>query len=74
MRVLVLVGVLLAAAGGIILARGLSYSSKRTVLEVGELKATVKEEHTIPTWVGGVALGAGVLLLVVAGLRPRQRS
>jgi hypothetical protein len=73
MRVLVLAGVLLAAAGGFILARGLTYTSKRTVLEVGELKATVKEEHTIPTWVGGVALAGGIVL-ALAGLRARERS
>ena len=50
---------------------GISYSRQRTVLDVGPFKATATEQHNVPLSpiVGGVAIVAGLLLLVV----PRRR-
>lgn len=71
MKPLVLVGILLAAIGGFIVFRGLTYTKDKSVLEIGGLKASVEEKRAIPTWVGIVGLVAGVGL-IVAGTRKRS--
>jgi uncharacterized integral membrane protein len=63
MKPLVLVGILLAAVGGFILVRGLTYTKNRSVLKVGGLEASVEERQTIPTWVGAVAVVGGLILI-----------
>jgi hypothetical protein len=45
-----------------------SYSHDETVLKFGDVEAKMPQQRIIPGWVGGVALGAGVVL-VVFGLR-----
>jgi hypothetical protein len=70
MRPLSLLGILLLAVGAFIVFRGASYKSKDEVLRVGDLKASVEERHAVPTWVGGAAIVAGVVLLA-AGMRRR---
>jgi hypothetical protein len=70
MRPLSLLGVVLLAIGAFIVFRGLTYKDRDEVLRVGELKASVEQERAIPTWVGGAALVAGVVLLA-AGMRRR---
>jgi MYXO-CTERM domain-containing protein len=70
MRPLSLVGILLLAVGAFIVFRGASFKSRDEVLRVGDLKASVEEEHPVPTWVGGAAMVAGVVLLA-AGMRRR---
>ena len=70
MRPLSLIGIVLLALGAFIIFRGASYKSKDEVLRVGDLKASVEEKHAAPTWVGGAAIVAGVVLLA-AGMRRR---
>jgi hypothetical protein len=70
MRPLALVGIVLAIVGAFILFRGLSYNSKDEVLRVGDLKASVEQKHAVPTWAGGLALVAGVVL-IGAGMKRR---
>lgn len=70
MRPLILLGIALIAIGTFALYRGFSYSQNRTVVEIGELKATVRESRELPKWAGVVAVGAG-LALVLAGSRRR---
>jgi hypothetical protein len=70
MRPLSLVGILLLAVGAFIVFRGASFTSRDEVLKVGDLKASVEEKRTVPTWVGGAAIVAGVVLLA-AGMRRR---
>ena len=70
MRPLSLIGIVLLALGAFIIFRGASYKSRDEVLRVGDLKASVEEKHAIPTWVGGAAIVAGVVLLA-AGMRRR---
>jgi hypothetical protein len=65
MRPSFVVGVVLLVLGAFVLFRGLSYTSKRDVVKVGDLKASVDEQHTVPAWVGGLALAAGLGLIVV---------
>lgn len=70
MRRVLIAGALLAAVGAFILIRGLSYTREESVFRLGNLEAKVKQERRIPEWVGGLALGAG-LVLVVVGLKKR---
>ena len=70
MRPQALVGVILLVIGAFILFRGLSYKSKDEVLKVGDVKASVEQRHAVPTWAGGVALVAGLVLLA-GGMKRR---
>ena len=73
MRPLSLIGIVLLALGAFIIFRGASYKSRDEVLKVGDIKASVEEKHAVPTWVGGAAVVAGVVLLA-AGMRRRAGS
>jgi len=73
MKPQVIAGVLLAVLGAFIVFRGLSYASDRSVIQVGDMKASVDARRSVPTWVGGVAIVGGVLL-IGAGVRRRQRD
>jgi uncharacterized membrane protein len=70
MRPQALIGIVLVVLGAFIVFRGMSYKSKDEVLRVGDLKASVTEKHAVPTWAGGVAIVAGVVLLA-AGMKRR---
>lgn len=70
MRALQISGVVLIAIGLWILVRPPTYSREESVLKLGNIEAKMQEQHAVPGWVGGVALGAG-LVLVVVGLRKR---
>ena len=54
-----------------ILWGGFSWTEEKTVVDVGPFKATTQEHKTIPfpPVAGGVALVAGVVLLVLPGRR-----
>lgn len=73
MKPQLMVGILLAVLGAFIVFRGLSYGSQRSVIQVGDMKASVDARNTVPTWVGGVAIVGGVLL-IGASLRRRPRG
>jgi hypothetical protein len=63
-------GVLIIAFGAVVLIRGGNFSTRREMMHVGDVKVTTSEEQTIPPWAAGVAVAAGVALLV-AGARKR---
>jgi hypothetical protein len=35
------------------------------MFKFGDIEAKVQQEHRIPGWIGGMALGAGLVLFVV---------
>jgi drug/metabolite transporter (DMT)-like permease len=70
MRPLSIVGILLLVIGAFIVFRGATYKSRDEVLRVGDLKASVEERHAVPTWLGGAAIVAGIVLLA-AGMKRR---
>jgi hypothetical protein len=61
--VLIVVSLVLLFGGG-------SFTTKRDVLKVGDLKVTADEHRTIPTWAAGLGIAAGVVLLF-SGARRR---
>jgi hypothetical protein len=71
MKPLVLIGILVAAIGGFILVRGLTYAKDRSVLKIGGLEASVEERRSIPAWVGVVGVVGG-LILIAAGAGKRN--
>ena len=70
MRALQIIGAILIAIGLWVLIRPPSYTREHSVLKLGDVEATVQHEQPVPGWAGGIALGAGAVLLVV-GLKRR---
>jgi hypothetical protein len=68
MRPTTIIGLLLIAGGLVaLLMGGFSYTKSEKVLDVGPLEATVerKERVPVPPIIGGIAMAAGVALLLV---------
>ena len=73
MKPLTIVGIVLIVLGVIALAyQGISYTTTEKVVDIGPLKVEAKKEKTLPLppVLGGVAIAAGVVLLI-AGARGR---
>jgi len=68
MRVSLVLGVLLIVGGAILLARGVSFTSERSVLKVGDIEATLEEKRPVSPWFGAAAIAAGVVI-IFAGQR-----
>ena len=65
-------GMVLIAIGLIgLIWGGISWTDEKTVVDLGPIEARAEEQKTIPITpiVGGIALVAGILLLVVPGRR-----
>ena len=63
MRRSAMVGLALAVVGAAVLLRGLSYTTKRDVLRVGDVSVSAEERNTIPPWAAGLAVLAGIALM-----------
>lgn len=70
MRPTSIAGTVLIVVSLVVLISGGSFTSKRDVLKVGDLKLTADEQHIIPPWAAGLGLAAGVVLLF-SGTRRR---
>jgi len=67
-----ILGILLIAIGIFSLTyRGISYTEREKVLDVGPIEATTEEKKTVPIHplIGAVAILGGVAMLVVGGRR-----
>ena len=65
---LVVIGVILIAAGAMgLFYRGIPYTSRDVVIDVGPLKATAESSKAwpVPPLLGGVAVAGGVMLILV---------
>ena len=63
-----LVGIALIVLGVVALAyKGITYTSRETVIDIGPIKATADTQKTVPLspLLGGLALVGGVVLVVV---------
>jgi amino acid transporter len=68
MKPIVLFGIVLIILGVVAFAyHGIAYTTREKVLQIGPIEATQKTEKTIPLppLLGGVALAAGIVLIVM---------
>lgn len=63
-------GAVLIGLGAFVLLRGADFTTRRDVLNVGDVKISADEKQSIPPWAAGVAVVGGVVLLA-AGARKR---
>jgi hypothetical protein len=71
MKPLVVAGVLLAIFGAFVLTRGMNFSSRRDVIRVGSVEASVQTHEAVPQWAGITCLACGALL-IGAGVRGKR--
>jgi hypothetical protein len=72
MKSITVLGILLVVLGGLALVyQGFSYTRQEKVLDIGPIHATADtQEHVpLPPIVGGLALAAGAVLLVIGAKR-----
>lgn len=65
--VLKIAGVACVALGGLTLSGRLTFPRDRQTIDLGVIRATTETRERLPDWVGFVALGVGVVLLLGAG-------
>jgi hypothetical protein len=70
MRIALLAGLIFTAFGAFALIKGINYAREESVFKFGGLEAKVQQQRRMPDWIGGIALGAGVVLMG-AGLMKR---
>jgi predicted hotdog family 3-hydroxylacyl-ACP dehydratase len=66
---LILAGILLAAIGVAAFTGQLNFKQDKEVVKIGSLSASVKEDKTVPQWLGGVAVLVGIGLVVSGAMR-----
>jgi hypothetical protein len=74
MKLITVLGILLVVLGGLALVyQGFNYTRREKVIDIGPIHATADtQEHVpLPPIVGGLALAAGVVLLVMGA---KQKS
>ena len=67
-------GLVLIALGLVgLLWGGVSWTREKTIVDIGPIEAKARERETIPVppIVGGIAIVAGIVLLVVPGRRSK---
>lgn len=69
MRPALLVGILLLLVGGYVLVRGGTFTSRRDVIDIGGLRVSADERHSVAPWVAGLALVAGTVLVISSARR-----
>lgn len=65
MRPYLIAGIALLGLGIFVLLLGASFTTRRDVVSVGDMKITANQQQSIPPWVGGAALVAGLAIIVV---------
>jgi hypothetical protein len=71
MRLLPIVGIALILGGTALLWKRPTYSTRHDVVEIGQFKASLREQEAIPLWVGAVLIAGGAACLL-AGQRLRR--
>jgi len=72
-KVMIVVGVILIVAGALALFyRGIPYTSRDVVVDVGPITATAESDKTwpVPPILGGLAIAGGVVLIGVGVRKP----
>jgi len=69
MRPLVLLGIVFIAVGCMFLYNGGHYTTRKKLLEVGDVKVTTADERTLPGWVPGLIVFTGAALVLIGAQR-----
>lgn len=69
MRLPTLAGIGLIVVGVIIFLFGGSFTTRENVMEMGGMTVTAEERNPIMPWVGGIAVIAGIGLVVMGARR-----
>ena len=72
MKPIMLVGIVLIVLGAVALGyHGITYTTHEKVLKIGPIEATKETEKTIPLppILGGIALAAGIVLIIMGSKR-----
>jgi len=73
MKPMMILGIVLIILGAIGLGvQGITYTTRENVVDIGALKVTADTQKTIPIPLvaGGIALAAGIVVVVVASKKP----
>ena len=62
-------GLALIIVGAAVFLRGLSFTTKREVLKVGDVSVSAEERSAIPSWAAGLAVLAGIALMTTGARR-----
>ncbi|MGN6517938.1 MAG: hypothetical protein ACTHK2_00755 [Dokdonella sp.] len=65
----ILAGIILVALGAAAFTGKLDFTHDKEVVKIGELSASVKEEKSVPQWLGGLGVVVGIGLLAAGALR-----
>ncbi len=74
MKPATLIGIVLIVFGALVLAyHGITYTTQKKIIDIGPLQTTFESRRTIPVspTVGGIALAAGILLLITGAKKRR---
>lgn len=74
MRAMLVLGILLVLMGGYILVKGFSVTTDREVLNVGPIEVSASERRAVPTWVGGVGVAAGLVMIIAGAGSAKSRA
>jgi hypothetical protein len=66
---LILAGLILAAVGLAAFTGNLNFTKDKEVVKIGGLSASVKQEKTVPEWIGGVGVLVGLGMVVAGAMR-----
>jgi hypothetical protein len=69
MRAMQVGGSVLIIVGVWIIIHPPNYSREDTVLKLGNVEASIRQEHPVPAWAGGALAGSGLVLLVLGLIR-----
>ncbi len=71
MRFSMIIGAALLVLGGVIVARGVSYTTSHNVVDLGGIRIAADEKKPVSPWIGGVVALVGLGLVFSGG--PRKR-
>ena len=66
---LILAGLILAAVGIAAFSGQLNFTEDKEVVKIGGLSASVKQERSVPQWIGGLGVLVGLGLVVAGAMR-----
>lgn len=68
---LIIAGILMIVIGAAAFTGNLDFTKDKEVLKIGEFSASVKQEKTVPQWLGGIGVLAGLGFVAAGAMRKR---